>query len=87
MLIPSQLRSRNDGRHLATDDECTAMEASNVQLQEVKEEKANGSTPSTSKAPVVVKFISKEEHEKWVVPYDEVIIQGENSIGHEDTRL
>ncbi|PNF35661.1 hypothetical protein B7P43_G17472 [Cryptotermes secundus] len=82
-----QLRSHNDGRHLATDEECTAMEASNVQLQEVKEEKANGSTPSTSKAPAVVKFISKEEHEKWVVPYDEVIIQGEKSIGHEDTRL
>jgi hypothetical protein len=36
---------------------------------------------------VVVKFISKEEHEKWVVPYDDVIIQGEKSIGHEDTRL
>lgn len=87
VFITSQLRSHNDGRHLATDEECTAMEGSNVQLQEVREEKANGSTPSTSKAPVVVKFVSKEEHEKWVVPYDKVIIQGEKSIGHEDTRL
>jgi hypothetical protein len=63
------------------------MEGSNVQLHEVKEEKANGSTPSTSKAPVVVKLISKEEHEKWVVPYDEVIIRDEKSTGREDTRL
>jgi hypothetical protein len=87
VFITSQLPSHNDGRHLATDEECTAMEASDVRLQEVREEKANGSTPSTSKAPAIVKLISKEEHEKWVVPYDEVIIQCERSTGHEDTRL
>jgi hypothetical protein len=60
------------------------MEGSSVQLQE---ERANGSTPSTSKAPIVVKLSSKEEHEKWVVPYDDVIIQDEKSTDHEDTRL
>lgn len=87
VFITSQLPRHNNGRHLATDEECTAMEGSNVQLQEVKEDKANGSTPSTSKAPVVVKLISKEEHEKWVVPYDDTIIQGEKYTDHEDTRL
>jgi hypothetical protein len=87
MLTAFQLPSHNAGQHLATDEECTAMEGRNSQLQEVKEEKANGSTPSTSKASANVKLISKEEHEKWVVPYDEVIIQGEKLIGHEDTRL
>jgi hypothetical protein len=74
MFIASQLPSHSDGQHLATDEECTAMERSKAKLQEVKEEKANGSTPSTSKAPVNVTIIGKEEHEKWVVPYDEVII-------------
>jgi len=82
-----QLPSHSSGQHLATDEECTAMEGRNSQLQEVKEEKANGSTPPTSKDSANVKLISKEEHEKWVVPYDEVIIQAKKLIGHEDTRL
>jgi hypothetical protein len=87
IFIASQLPYHSDGRHLATDEECIATEGSNDQLQEVKQEKANGSTPSTSKDTANVKLISKEEHGKWVVPYDEVIIQGEKPEGHEDTRL
>jgi hypothetical protein len=87
MFISSQLPRHSNGEHLATDEECIATEKRNAQLQEMKQEKANGSTPSTSKDPANVKWISKQEHEKWVVPYDEVIIQGETSVGHEDTRL
>jgi hypothetical protein len=64
-----RLPSHSSGQHLATDEECIAMEGRNSQLQEVKEEKANGSTPQTSKASANVKLISKEEHEKKLEVY------------------
>ncbi|XP_021929596.1 mucin-3A-like isoform X2 [Zootermopsis nevadensis] len=62
-----RLPCHNDGRHLATDEDCVATEGSNAQPQEAKQEKANGSTPSTSKNTVNVKLISKEEHENYRV--------------------